>query len=368
MRSPEFIQLQESAETRPNRYAAKVLLYIAAIALLFLFANELNILHVSRNIMRVSVLISLFFLILPSWMVLSEKRASNPKCKYRIMLCVIFATVTLTVMLSFHATLVLVFPIFLATLYRSRKIGYIACAASAFSAVVAPLLSYWIGTWNYEFGGWIMETYYGHSFSVVYTDMVSTGERMKKIILFHCAPSLLLLLAFSFIVFSVLKRAEKDYENQVQIIRVGETDSLTGLLNRHCYDSSIDLYQNVIRESLTCIYIDCNGLHELNNMNGHAKGDEFLIKVANVLKQHFGEDECYRIGGDEFVAFQADKSLAKTEQSVSQIKAQLQGEGYSISAGISCEKKGYPVLKLIKKAEEMMYTDKRKHYAEMENR
>lgn len=59
--------------------------------------------------------------------------------------------------------------------------------------------------------------------------------------------------------------------------------------------------------SLSCVYVDVNGLHELNNASGHEKGDQMLQTVALELQGRFGRDNCYRTGGDEFVAFVQDE-------------------------------------------------------------
>ena len=50
--------------------------------------------------------------------------------------------------------------------------------------------------------------------------------------------------------------------------RLADTDVLTGLLNRNCYEKNIVGLSAACKESLTCIYVDVNGLHELNNTRG----------------------------------------------------------------------------------------------------
>lgn len=84
---------------------------------------------------------------------------------------------------------------------------------------------------------------------------------------------------------------------------------LTGLLNRNSYEKNVLEYPGRCRESVTCIYVDVNGLHTLNDSKGHAAGDEMLRAVAGALRDCFGEKDVYRIGGDEFVVFARDEAL-----------------------------------------------------------
>ncbi len=49
------------------------------------------------------------------------------------------------------------------------------------------------------------------------------------------------------------------------------------------------------------MYIDLIGLHEINNHLGHARGDVVLCELADAARAYFGDDNIYRIGGDEFV-------------------------------------------------------------------
>ena len=54
-----------------------------------------------------------------------------------------------------------------------------------------------------------------------------------------------------------------------------------------------------------CVYIDANGLHELNNERGHEAGDLMLRFVAESLMEQFPKGSLCRVGGDEFVVFPA---------------------------------------------------------------
>ena len=65
-------------------------------------------------------------------------------------------------------------------------------------------------------------------------------------------------------------------------LMLSQTDVLTGLYNRNLYERSLAGYPARCRESLSCIFVDVDGLHELNNTRGHAAGDEMQIGRAHV--------------------------------------------------------------------------------------
>ncbi len=59
--------------------------------------------------------------------------------------------------------------------------------------------------------------------------------------------------------------------------KMATTDLLTNLKNRNAYEQILSQYNSKLPDSLSCIYADANGLHELNNSQGHAAGDRMLI-------------------------------------------------------------------------------------------
>ena len=52
------------------------------------------------------------------------------------------------------------------------------------------------------------------------------------------------------------------------------------------------------------IFIDLDGMKQINDLYGHQEGDNALKDTANILKNTFREtDIIARIGGDEFAVF-----------------------------------------------------------------
>ncbi|MBR1822449.1 MAG: GGDEF domain-containing protein [Clostridia bacterium] len=144
---------------------------------------------------------------------------------------------------------------------------------------------------------------------------------------------------------------------------LSETDTLTGAKNRNRYESRRDSYAQRCWINLACVYADVNGLHELNNAEGHRAGDVMLQTVARELIDCFGPEHTYRIGGDEFVCFRMDAPEAQTRQDVSRVCEHLAAQGYDISVGIAiAEKAGLDIKAMTSEAESAMYLAKREYY------
>ncbi len=139
-------------------------------------------------------------------------------------------------------------------------------------------------------------------------------------------------------------------------------DALTLLYNRRSFNEDLEKMNENMPELVTCLYIDVNGLHELNNLLGHQKGDDMLCCVADTLKIFFPEERMYRIGGDEFVMM--SKKLTKTdvERILVEIRKTLAESDYYISAGAGSCGKDSSVYKAVGAAELAMRKDKELFY------
>lgn len=106
----------------------------------------------------------------------------------------------------------------------------------------------------------------------------------------------------------IMLSMHENFSIRHKLLGIAETDLNVGLKNRNAHESQMHDYPMHCSSTLSCVYLDVNGLHELNNTRGHAAGDEMLKTVAAKVRDIFGEKYSYRVGGDEFVAFAMDKS------------------------------------------------------------
>lgn len=90
------------------------------------------------------------------------------------------------------------------------------------------------------------------------------------------------------------------------------TDAMSNLKNRYGFDTeSRRMYDLVMQEShsMAIIVIDMDGLKTINDTFGHAEGDFALKLISDTIKKAcFSEEQCFRMGGDEFEILALDYS------------------------------------------------------------
>jgi diguanylate cyclase (GGDEF)-like protein/PAS domain S-box-containing protein len=142
-------------------------------------------------------------------------------------------------------------------------------------------------------------------------------------------------------------------------------DGLTGLYNRAYFDEELNRLDTERQLPITIVMGDLNGLKVINDAYGHAKGDIFLIKIANILKESFRkEDIISRWGGDEFISILPKTSVKDAESIIKRIKELCEEKSttempLSISLGISTKKSSSENIDdILKEAEDKMYKSK----------
>lgn len=140
-------------------------------------------------------------------------------------------------------------------------------------------------------------------------------------------------------------------------------DSLTGLLNRNAFDDDVEFIQATHDKPLTVMYMDLIGLYEINNHLGHARGDVVLCELADAARAYFGDDNIYRIGGDEFVIISFAHSMAQSARQMGYMRQELLDHGCELSVGMAESDDGEDIPDLVNQAENEMRKDKKRYYA-----
>lgn len=146
------------------------------------------------------------------------------------------------------------------------------------------------------------------------------------------------------------------------------TDSLAGALNRVAYKKDILVFDEEKPEDFSCIYIDVNELHIMNNKYGHAAGDEMLIYIANSLKEVFYGQHIYRMGGDEFLVFAENSSQDDIKKGIDMLTKQLESMDYHVAIGVSYRAQNTNTEEMVREAEIRMYEAKAQYYQNKENK
>lgn len=147
-----------------------------------------------------------------------------------------------------------------------------------------------------------------------------------------------------------------------EITNYSNLDPLTKLKNRKCLIT--DITSLSVAKRLGVIFINVNGLKQINNSSGIDKGDTILKKTASLLKQLLHQSEyIYRLGGDEFIGIYPDIDEHEFILLSDMIKAFMSSDkGFSASVGTSWISSGMTIQNAINNAESDMYTEKKKYY------
>ncbi|MCX7601124.1 MAG: diguanylate cyclase [Meiothermus sp.] len=150
---------------------------------------------------------------------------------------------------------------------------------------------------------------------------------------------------------------------------MAHTDVLTGLGNRRAFES--DLESEVARAqrvgySLSVVALDVDTLKQLNDTEGHERGDALLRTFAQAMQECFFDlGRVYRIGGDEYAAIlpyvdarHQDEILGRIETAVLNTRSQ----GFptaSVSSGMaSMPEEATTDGDLVRLSDQRMYQDK----------
>ncbi len=143
-------------------------------------------------------------------------------------------------------------------------------------------------------------------------------------------------------------------------------DELTGLYSKACFDKRIqELQSKDDFLPISLIVGDMNGLKFVNDIYGHQEGDNWLKKMAEIIRQSCRpEDIIARWGGDEFAVIlpKTDRETAlEIGQKINAACKSVQEADafFSISLGVATKADGgADLIQVLKEAEELMYKTK----------
>ncbi|MBN3889530.1 MAG: sensor domain-containing diguanylate cyclase [Nostoc sp. JL31] len=150
------------------------------------------------------------------------------------------------------------------------------------------------------------------------------------------------------------------------------TDELTGLHNRRAFFlMAAQQLKIAYRMKVYCwvMFIDLDGLKQINDTLGHDMGDALIIDAGRLLKQTFrNSDIVARLGGDEFIVFissyfkDADSIQERLQTNIANFNQQ-QNCSYKLSMSIGIERyspdSNMSLEQLIARSDELMYAQKR---------
>jgi diguanylate cyclase (GGDEF)-like protein len=160
--------------------------------------------------------------------------------------------------------------------------------------------------------------------------------------------------------YNVQDRIEEQY-------RISIRDELTQLLNRR---GALRLAREALAARASCyavILVDIDDLKGINDVYGHAAGDEFIVKVADTMRASVREkDICARMGGDEFLVFATGCDLDASTEIARRILGKVYADDdatgrshFGVSIGICVAQGAEATFELLyRRADEALYKAK----------
>lgn len=146
-----------------------------------------------------------------------------------------------------------------------------------------------------------------------------------------------------------------------QVRTAAATDPLTGLPNRRSFDQHLDLElarADRADRHVALLALDLDGFKKVNDVEGHAAGDELLVEAGRAWTSVLRTGEVLaRSGGDEFVVLLPDTGHAGARRVAARLEASTPAP-LGVSVGIAVSAPGESREALLRRADEALYVDK----------
>ena len=158
-------------------------------------------------------------------------------------------------------------------------------------------------------------------------------------------------------------------EQWAALERLALTDWLTGLSNRHAGEQALERELARVRRTgapFSLALIDLDRFKQVNDLHGHATGDEVLRQIGKILTSTFrASDLAVRWGGDEFLVLLPDVPLSGAVMFAERARTQVEklafgGAGQmTMSVGIVQFQENEDAPSAVRRADAHLYEAKR---------
>ena len=145
-------------------------------------------------------------------------------------------------------------------------------------------------------------------------------------------------------------------------------DEKTGLYNNKFFESIFSMELEKAQrgnQKLSLFIIDIDFFKKINDTYGHLKADEFLARLAGILKKQLRKsDIAARFGGEEFFILLPETSLEKAKKVTSKLREAIKSDKIlkryeiTVSGGLTEYKKKDTGKKFKERADKALYKAK----------
>lgn len=148
-----------------------------------------------------------------------------------------------------------------------------------------------------------------------------------------------------------------------RLVFMADHDTLTSAFNRNAM-INMEVEYASRSGSIGIVFIDINGLKEVNDNYGHDAGDQLLIRASRFIARQYGIHNLYRAGGDEFVVMIPYIDSKEFEDKKEGFLRELSEEkNLNMATGFVWIPDMKDISEAIKEADSLMYKDKVAYYA-----
>lgn len=145
-------------------------------------------------------------------------------------------------------------------------------------------------------------------------------------------------------IFGNMSKAQKKHISD--LYDLATLDEKTGLYNNKFFENILEMEMEKARrgyQKLCLFIVDIDFFKKINDTYGHLKGDEFLKRLASVIKKQLRKsDIAARFGGEEFFILLPETNLEKAKLITARVHEAIKSEPLlkkykiTVSGGLTC--------------------------------
>jgi len=366
-RISEFVTRQIKGEKndtyRANVFTIKCMMISLVVLFICWLLDVLGVFIVDIHIMNISMMFGLVICAI-TFLYAKFFGVDRIASRYVTMVAMVAMYSTIFMEMSYHTTLVMIFPLICSMLYFDRRVTIFTYIVTCIGYAFAVMVGFRIGLCD---SNMLLLTYTNsafHSAQLLAGDF-SINDSNFLVFLFFVFPRWLLVMAIMPLLYQVANDVQFRTTREAKIRHLAELDGLTGVSNRYKYVQAINNYYPGCN-TVGILYFDINNLKDTNDNMGHEIGDKLICALSEELLK-FESDICksYRIGGDEFVMILENEEVNHIDNYIKGIKATIEGKevdnGVTLSVAIGkAVGSGKDIENIINNADEEMYHAKQK--------
>ena len=287
-------------EVKANKYSLGCIKYSLAVCWLILFLNEVEIFILDKLLVRKAAFLTTVIFII-TLIVFRFISLDKPWVKYVLITVELLGIYIFGIYLTYNAILVLGVPFLISGNYQEEKITWYTYAISLVGIFATVLYGYEHGLCDMNMVTLTRGLVGEYGDSVLITINKLDFDYICKLIVFFVTPKCVVLFLYAKMALYVANNGRELQETKIQAESESRYDKMTGLFNKNEYLKKLEcLYSKI--ENIGIVYMDVNGLKEINDRYGHEKGDLLICTVADSIKHILDDNiDAFRVGGDEFI-------------------------------------------------------------------